>query len=337
VRLDRQASEVVLENIRSALVQRRPQVIQQLRALRETSGENPSLQQMMDWLHFDDADLLLKHGLPCRLLEQAGGEAVGDFQMDEKGLARGLRHVLVSDDHELLGKLLAALKGKDPSDAIGREQLTLGLAMVWGAHRPDGGEDAALKLLRTSAALRSDFMQVIEHRHAQLLTVKPQRFSDRSGALALHCQYTREQIMLALGKGRFDAPFSHREGVLHLPERNVDAFFVTINKSDKDFSPSTQYEDYAVTDRLFHWQSQSITTPDSPTGRRYINHRDVGYQPLLFVRESKDLQNGLTAPFRFLGPVDYVRHEGSKPMSIVWRLQHPLPAKNLRQYRLEAV
>jgi hypothetical protein len=45
----------------------------------------------------------------------------------------------------------------------------------------------------------------------------------------------------------------------------------------------------------------------------------------------------LTEPFQFVGPVDYVRHEGSKPMSIVWRMQHPLPARIYRQCRREAV
>ena len=119
--------------------------------------------------------------------------------------------------------------------------------------------------------------------------------------------------------------------------RQPDAFFVTVNKSEKDFSPSTLYEDYALNEQLFHWQSQSTTTPESPTGQRYIRHASMGYQPLLFVRESGKLTNGLTAPFQYLGPVDYVRHDGSKPMSIVWKLRQPLLAKNLRQYRLEAV
>ena len=125
--------------------------------------------------------------------------------------------------------------------------------------------------------------------------------------------------------------------MLHLPDDQLDAFFVTVNKSDKDFSPSTLYEDYALNEQLFHWQSQSMTTPESPTGQRYINHADMGYQPLLFVRGAKNLPNGLTAPFQYLGPAEFVRHQGSKPMSIVWRLRHPLQAKSLRQYRREAV
>ena len=55
-------------------------------------------------------------------------------------------------------------------------------------------------------------------------------FPERAGVLELHASYTREQIMLAFGKGTLEAPFAHREGVLHLPERRVDARLVTINK-----------------------------------------------------------------------------------------------------------
>jgi len=337
VRLDKKASEVVLENIRDALVQRRPQIIQHLTRMRDQVNGQPSLKQMMDWLHFDDADLLLKHGLPCRLLEQAGGPSVGELGDYEKGLALGTRHLLIADDRDLLKTLFEALQGKITAECDWKQRLTLALALVWGQNRPSGGEAAALAFLRDNTALKRDLEQVIEYRLGQLLPIEPRRFPRVSGALALHSHYTREQILLALGKGDFEKPFSHREGVLHLPDDQLDAFFVTVNKSDKDFSPSTLYEDYALNEQLFHWQSQSMTTPESPTGQRYINHADMGYQPLLFVRGAKNLPNGLTAPFQYLGPAEFVRHQGSKPMSIVWRLRHPLQAKSLRQYRREAV
>ena len=125
--------------------------------------------------------------------------------------------------------------------------------------------------------------------------------------------------------------------MLHVADRRLDVFFVTIQKSDDDFAPTTRYEDYALNDRLFHWQSQSMTTPESKTGQRYIQHQRMGYQPLLFAREQKKFPNALTEPFRYLGPLEYLRHDGSKPMSIVWKLQQPLPAKRLREYRRQVI
>jgi hypothetical protein len=127
-----------------------------------------------------------------------------------------------------------------------------------------------------------------------------------------------------------------REGVLHLPQIKADIFLFTLNKTEKHFSPTTMYQDYAINERLFHWQSQSTTAPESPTGQRYINHEQLGYTILLFGREDKKF-NDLSAPFSFLGPARYVSHTGSRPMSITWRLEQPLPAKLLRRMARLAV
>lgn len=78
-----------------------------------------------------------------------------------------------------------------------------------------------------------------------------------------------------------------REGVKWLPEKQLDVFFVTLNKSDKDYSPTTMYNDYSINENLFHWQSQSTTAENSSTGQRYIHHREHGSKVLLFVREFK--------------------------------------------------
>ena len=51
---------------------------------------------------------------------------------------------------------------------------------------------------------------------------------------------------------------------------------------------------------------------------------------LLFVREYKQDACG-AAPYTFLGTADYVSHQGSRPMSIIWKLHHEIPAKYLRK------
>ena len=107
-------------------------------------------------------------------------------------------------------------------------------------------------------------------------------------------------------------------------------FFITLNKSDKDYSPSTMYNDYSINETLFHWQSQSTTSDSSQTGQRYINQRKNGTKILLFVREFKK-DGSEAAPYTFLGNASYVSHEGSKPMNIVWKLEKPIPAKYLKK------
>ncbi len=61
------------------------------------------------------------------------------------------------------------------------------------------------------------------------------------------------------------------------------------------------YDDYAISDELFHWQSQSTTPSTSPTGLRYINHAKSFHTILLFVREDSS-RNGLTITVHFPWP-----------------------------------
>jgi hypothetical protein len=121
----------------------------------------------------------------------------------------------------------------------------------------------------------------------------------------------------------------HREGVLWHEPSHTDLLFITLNKSEALFSPSTRYRDLALGPSLFHWESQSTTTAASPTGQRYINHEARGSRVLLFVREHRKESGragGITEPFRCLGFATYVSHEGERPMAIRWRLQRPIPA-----------
>jgi len=147
--------------------------------------------------------------------------------------------------------------------------------------------------------------------------------------LYVHARYTRDEILSALGHWTISHQPSMREGVKYLPTINTDLFLITLNKTDKDYSPTTMYEDYATSEDRFHWQSQSTTSEKSPTGQRYINHEFRNSTVLLFVREDKKINN-LNMPYYFLGPATYVSHEGSRPISIVWRLTSPMPGKLIR-------
>lgn len=143
-------------------------------------------------------------------------------------------------------------------------------------------------------------------------------------ALDLYCAYTLDQILVALGRHTENKKSHFQEGVLYLQEKNLDVFFVTLNKSEKDYSPSTMYHDYSINEELFHWQSQGRTTVESPTGQRYINQRKTGGNVLFFVREYKTEDN-LTAPYICLGLADYQSHYGSAPINIVWKMRQPMP------------
>ncbi len=104
-------------------------------------------------------------------------------------------------------------------------------------------------------------------------------------------------------------------------ETRSDLFAFTLDKSGGGFSPTTRYRDYAISRDLIHWESQSATSVDSDTGRRYIDSAVRGTKIVLFARLRTD-----DRAFWCLGTARYVRHEGDRPIAFVWRLDHPLPA-----------
>jgi hypothetical protein len=38
-------------------------------------------------------------------------------------------------------------------------------------------------------------------------------------------------------------------------------------------------------------------------------------------------ENATAVPFTYLGPADLERHESERPIKVVWRLRHPMPAE----------
>lgn len=143
--------------------------------------------------------------------------------------------------------------------------------------------------------------------------------------LKLHARYTRDQILVAFGLSSFDKKSSNREGVAENSELNTELLFINLIKSEEDFSPTTMYDDYAVNERLFHWQSQNSAGPETPKGKSYITHKQKDKKILLFVREKANDEFGNTMGYVFVGEGSINSYYGSKPMSIEWELNEPMP------------
>ena len=145
--------------------------------------------------------------------------------------------------------------------------------------------------------------------------------------LRVHARYTRIDILAAFGVGENARVSPWQAGVYWAKEAKADLFAFTLDKTSGQFSPTTRYHDYAINRELVHWQSQSVTREDSETGRRYRNHVTLGTSILLFARLRTD-----DRAFWFLGPATYVKHESETPMSVTWRLKHPLSGDLFEQF-----
>nr|WP_237694966.1 DEAD/DEAH box helicase [Streptomyces sp. SID5468] len=186
-----------------------------------------------------------------------------------------------------------------------------------------------LDALRPHAAFRDEVTQVLSYalEHAEHVPV-PLLGMNHPLPLTVHAYYSREEILPALGQASLGSylPGHFQAGVCWCENVQTDALLITHEKNEKDFSPQTRYKDYAMSESLFHWESQNRTSSESPTGLRYREHRERGTDVLLFIRRYKKTDIGGPQPWMLLGPAEYVTHEGSKPMGVVWRLRHELPA-----------
>ena len=119
-------------------------------------------------------------------------------------------------------------------------------------------------------------------------------------------------------------------GAFNLPKYNATLLFVTLNKSDKDFSPSTQYNDYLINDTFFHWQSRNTDSHYNNGGRKYTEQSKNNSKVILFVRKEKNDGFGNTSPFHCFGLVDYISSHDDFPMNITWKLHSPAMPQYLK-------
>lgn len=322
--MDEQAQSIVLENIKSQVAARWPQIVAELRSYGD--------QDLRTFLHESGLELsdVLRQGQRSwtQLRRDAGLPTAPGGDAEAKLLKR-VRAVAHVDDKTRATAYAALLQQDAPAyaDLTPCEQRLA--QMLFFTLWPDGGShssfDDGLEALRHERAVRDELRSVVDlsfdaARHQSLEPTGP--LSDVP--LRVHARYQREEILVGLDYSSLSRkPTSVMQGVAYSEALNVDILFITLKKSEADYSPTTMYRDYPISPTLFHWESQSTTTIASPTGQRYLSGAST---VLLFVREQPQDEFG-TCPYVFLGPARYVSHRGERPIAITWELEHAMPAE----------
>ncbi|MCV0377568.1 DUF3427 domain-containing protein, partial [Microbacterium sp.] len=310
-------------NIRSQIANRWQHIVSELRA---HGDRDLSMAEFLDDSGIELSDILAAGKRSWTELRRDAGLPTAEGSDLEAKLLKRVRafaHVDDADRAQAYTQLLQAGDVDYASLTSGEQRMA---RMLYYSLWSDGGGfesyGEGLGALAREVATRSEIAEVVDYAYSASRHV-PIKLG---GALAdvplkIHARYQREEILAALDFPR--NPSTMREGVWHSAERNIDAFLVTLTKSEADYSPTTMYADYPISPTLFHWESQSTTSVASPTGQRYLTGSST---VLLFVRQKQSDEYG-TAPYLFLGPATYQTHAGDRPIAITWKLLHPMPVE----------
>lgn len=326
--LDRVSDSIVMESLKEASRHSKPA---QLVAELKQAGDQISLAEFVENYAHRVEDIYRGKRSWTGFRREAGfaTKPAGDSNLEEVAL-RNLSRLTHVDDPERNGFYREMLSEATPprlSDLSLPEQRRMTM-LAWGLGSGQSGRETLDQFFTDLWELESVLDEL-----RQLLAILDQRAITLTGLaeasdipLNVHARYSREEIVAALGFGDGVKPKVTQGGVLWVPEAKSDVFFIDLHKAERDYSPTTMYRDYAINRDLFHWESQSRQAPHQPTVQRYINHRREETSILLFVRERKRGELG-TLPFSYLGPADYVAHEGQKPVQFTWHLRTPMPAE----------
>jgi len=324
--LDPVAASIVLDNLRTAIPSRWPAKVDELRSLQQSLGE-VTLAEYLDETGLDLIDIYAGKKSWSDLREAAGLPVAQQGPHEEKlrwAIGR-MQHV---DDEQRVNAYSRLLSGGvSPSvsqlgEVDGRlaRMLAASLVNALGPH-----------VVGRHHSLQAAFDLIWQHPQVmaelgELMALSRQRVDHLQTTarddvpLRVHARYTRVEILAALSEGSGALTPQWREGVYDAKGTGADVLAFTLDKTSGEFSPTTRYRDYAISRELIHWESQSTTPADSPTGRRYQRHEEMGRAILLFARERAD-----DRAFWFLGPATYVSHVGERPMAVTWRLHTALP------------
>ncbi len=320
IQLDRVAREIVLNHIKSSLPVRWKDRVAELRQMGPVG-----LHEYLTETGLDLTDVYSGGRSWTSHRREAGqlGGLPGPF---ETHLSRALSRMLHVDDESRIS-LYRQFVGDDSPPQL--ERMSALERRLWFMLHTSLWDREKLTLEEGMARLwREEPIRAELHELLAVLDEQADHLSvplDDDLPLRVHARYTLGEIMAGMGISTPERQLRPQAGVFWDAKSQTDLFFVTLEKSERDFSPTTRYRDYAISPTLFHWESQSVTREQSETGQRYINHKARGSRVFIFARERKQ-QDGRTLPYLFLGPATYVNHQRERPMQIVWQLEYEMPA-----------
>ena len=326
IQMEKKAKDYVLRNIKEASTSKR-NIIDKIKYFEEDTEQKLTITNFSKYHNYSIYDVFGKSGNRSFYKMKKDAGVIKDVDINEK-LIKKLPNLFHVNSIRFIKFIKNYLSGIFDSNENSKLMLSM-LYYTFFSNTPKkegylSYEDAIHKSIKGNN-IKDEIVEIMNYQleQVELLNIKNNYSFDCP--LDIHCNYNTAQIMAAFGYFNEENVPAFREGVKYFEDKKLDIFFINLNKSEKEFSQSTLYEDYAINEKLFHWQSQSTTSQKSKTGQRYIKQRNTNSIISLFVREYKKY-NGYTSPYTFLGNANYISHKGEKPISFVWELEHEIPS-----------
>ncbi len=327
--LEKKAKHFILENIQKATSFNRNQLLIKIRNFKHQSTLPLTLKNFSSFYHIP-IELIWKKGSWKRLCADA--QQIENFPIqNEPEITRAINKKWLSCSSNSYFQFILTLAKKGfiiSLETLTENEKAMCLMLHYDIWKDAGGFHSLEKSIRAigdNPVLVDEVIEILEILIDRIDFIEREIELPYSQPLMLHSRYTREQILAAFGFSSFEKKSSNREGVAENKELNTELLFVDLVKSEEDFSPSTLYQDYAISDTKFHWQTQNAARPDRGKGLSYIQHDELGKTILLFVRERNENEFRNTMAYVFLGEIKYEDSYGAKPMSIHWVLKEPMP------------
>lgn len=327
--LEKKAKETILENIKKATSLNVNQLINQLINYKHQTTLPLTLHNFIE-LYNIPIQTIYKKGSWSRLCQRA--ELIDDFDcINEKQIYSAISNKWLSTNSLSYFKFILkiAKQGFDIKITdFNEDEKTKLLMLHYDVWQNAGGFynlEKSIKEIGKNKTLVNEIIEVLEYQINKIDFKELDIFLPYKQPLKLHARYTRDQILVAFRFSTFGKKSSSREGVAENVNLNTELLFINLIKSEEDFSPTTMYDDYAISETLFHWQSQNSSRPDTGKGLTYINHQVNNKKILLFIRERASNENGNTLGYVFIGEAIFKDTEGSKPMNVKWELKEPIP------------
>lgn len=327
--LEKKTKETILENIKKATSLNVNQLITKIINFQHQTNLSLTLNNFIELNHIS-IETIYKKDSWSRLCQRAG--VIEDFEsVNGKQIYSAISNKWLSTNSTSYFNFILKIAKQgfniniNDFDENGKTMLLMLHYDVW---QNAGGFDSlekSISQIGKNKILVSEIVEVLEILIDKIDFKEIEIYLPYSQPLKLHARYTRDQILVAFGLSTFEKKSSNREGAAENKSLNTEILFINLIKSDENFSPTTMYDDYAISEVLFHWQSHNAYGPETVKGLSYIEHVKKNKKILLFVREKANDENGNTMGYVFIGEGIFKETEGSKPMSIKWELSEPMP------------